>query len=405
MNADNYAINQLKTFAHMMGSQEVSEFFHLIYEKKYLHVIQNNSEYYSEILNSNLIDHLLETGLIPCAALSVLKDGNEIHSDNWSAETNLRRRLSEVADINKLYGLLSTGHSLVINGAENIIPEVGRYVERLENEMKLRVQANIYITPPGNSAFGLHHDDHDVFVLQIQGRKLWSIYNPVIKLPSDIFPRGNYSKNDIGDADLQLVLEQGNMLYLPRGYVHSARCTDELSIHLTIGLHPVCGFSLVKSLASDAELNELFRSSIPFEFDQGATIDLYTKEFKANLIEMIDSIDSNQLMRFRNESFLNKALMLHSGRLFDSARVNSISLDTIIHRRENRTLKITKTNETIILNFTGGELVFPVFLESSIKSIVSSHSVCVKDIRGLISEAGKIELSKTFVVNGLYTLA
>ena len=42
------------------------------------------------------------------------------------------------------------------------------------------VQINAYITPPQNRGFAAHYDVHDVFVLQIAGRKTWRIHEPVL---------------------------------------------------------------------------------------------------------------------------------------------------------------------------------------------------------------------------------
>src|SRR5690606_10782277 len=63
---------------------------------------------------------------------------------------------------------------------------------------------------------------------------------------------------------IDTVLEPGDCLYLPRGWVHSAEAQGETSIHLTVGVAPLTGHdvatAMIEALASEEEL----RASLPF---------------------------------------------------------------------------------------------------------------------------------------------
>ena len=45
------------------------------------------------------------------------------------------------------------------------------------------MQANSYYTPRRSQGFAVHHDTHDVFVLQVAGEKHWRVYDPLLELP------------------------------------------------------------------------------------------------------------------------------------------------------------------------------------------------------------------------------
>ena len=47
---------------------------------------------------------------------------------------------------------------------------------------------------------------------------------------------------------IDTVLEPGDALYLPRGTIHAAQALGEISIHLTVGVHPVTRYQLVRHL-------------------------------------------------------------------------------------------------------------------------------------------------------------
>jgi hypothetical protein len=49
----------------------------------------------------------------------------------------------------------------------------------MEAALGYRVNVNMYHTPGGEQAFDLHYDETEVFVLQLRGRKIWTVYEPV----------------------------------------------------------------------------------------------------------------------------------------------------------------------------------------------------------------------------------
>ena len=72
--------------------------------------------------------------------------------------------------------------------------------------------------------------------MQIQGSKIWHIYEGVDVAPQEMLaPRGDAHRRSPAPADVRL--EAGDVLYVPRGRVHAAESTSELSVHLTVGLH------------------------------------------------------------------------------------------------------------------------------------------------------------------------
>ena len=75
------------------------------------------------------------------------------------------------------------------------------------------VGANVYLTPPGTQGFAPHYDDVDVFLLQLEGKKEWRVYEP----PKENdrlarFSSGNFSQNEIGKPCLEMTLKAGDML-------------------------------------------------------------------------------------------------------------------------------------------------------------------------------------------------
>ncbi|KAL7485245.1 hypothetical protein ACHAW6_014443 [Cyclotella cf. meneghiniana] len=121
----------------------------------------------------------------------------------------------------------------------------------LESEFGCMVGSNSYLTPLHSQGFAPHYDDVDVFILQLEGFKRWRVYPPVNK--RETLPRASsrdYTEKEVeemGEERIDVVLGPGDVLYLPRGWIHQAETVarpgylpkvtsvkDDHSLHLTV---------------------------------------------------------------------------------------------------------------------------------------------------------------------------
>ena len=104
---------------------------------------------------------------------------------------------------------------------------------------------------------------------QIAGEKQWFIHEPVFESPLRSQPWNDRS-TAVAEAATQApvidtVLRPGDALYLPRGYLHSAKALGGVSVHLTVGIHPVTRYALVEALLALAADDLSLRTSLPLE--------------------------------------------------------------------------------------------------------------------------------------------
>ncbi len=177
------------------------------------------------------------------------------------------RRIGDLVDSAKLAGQHADGATLVLQSLHRMHPPVGRFCRELAAELGHATQCNAYITPAGDAqGFDFHHDTHDVFVLQVSGRKRWIVHEPVVHLPlpsqaragADLVPAG-------AEPLLDVELEAGDCLYLPRGYVHAALTTDEHSVHLTVGVLSTTWFDVLTDALALAKEEPAFRDALPMQ--------------------------------------------------------------------------------------------------------------------------------------------
>ena len=141
----------------------------------------------------------------------------------------------------KLLRLFAAGATIVLQGLHRTWGPLIDFTQELAEELGHPVQANAYVTPRQNTGFSDHYDVHDVFVLQMGGEKRWRLRPPVHPAPLRDEPwtdhRAAVEEASAGEPALEFTLRPGDVLYLPRGWVHSATALGGVSTHLTLGVH------------------------------------------------------------------------------------------------------------------------------------------------------------------------
>ena len=177
------------------------------------------------------------------------------------------RRIGDLVDSTKLSAQHADGATLVLQSLHRMHPPVGRFCRELAAELGHATQCNAYVTPAGDAqGFDFHHDTHDVFVLQVSGRKRWIVHAPVLPLPLPSQARSGEGLVPEGaEPLLDVELEAGDCLYLPRGYVHAALTTDEHSVHLTVGVLSTTWYDVLADAVTLAGREEAFRDALPVQ--------------------------------------------------------------------------------------------------------------------------------------------
>merc|ERR1712202_58595 len=151
---------------------------------------------------------------------------------------------------------------------------VWRLCSTLQDHFQNMVGANVYLTPPGTQGFAPHWDDVEVFMLQLEGKKHWRIYSPRNKeetLPR--FSSANLEQDEVGTPIIEVDLEPGDMIYMPRGTIHQGNClSEEHSLHITISTYQMNSWTdlleklLPAALTAASQEDLQFRQGLPRDF-------------------------------------------------------------------------------------------------------------------------------------------
>jgi hypothetical protein len=100
-------------------------------------------------------------------------------------------------------------------------------------------------------------------ILQVHGRKHWKVYRPTrlhpLKKGKDIEP----APTPTAEPEWDGVLENGGLLYMPRGWWHVACPLDEPSLHLTFGLAHPTGAQMLGWFINRLKADTAVRMDVP----------------------------------------------------------------------------------------------------------------------------------------------
>jgi lysine-specific demethylase/histidyl-hydroxylase NO66 len=230
---------------------------------------------FTDLLDLDAVDELLSTRGLRTPFLRIAKDGAVVDATRFTSSQGAGAEVADQVSSDSVLRLFAEGSTVVLQGLHRLWPPLIEFAGQLAADLGHPTQVNAYITPPSSRGFSPHYDVHDVFVLQVAGRKHWTIHEPVLADPLRTHPWTDRSAEVAAAAErapvIDTVLRPGDALYLPRGYIHSAVALGEISAHLTVGVHSVTRFSAVESAldlvrtlaADDPEL----RGSLPLGVD------------------------------------------------------------------------------------------------------------------------------------------
>jgi ribosomal protein L16 Arg81 hydroxylase len=160
-----------------------------------------------------------------------------------------------------LMNCLYAGATLVLDQVDELAPRVRELAVDFEEVLRIYTTVNLYAGWRTQKGFDLHWDSQDTIILQLDGRKHWKVYRPTRLHPSkkDVDKPSEPKEDPVWDG----ILENGAMIYMPRGWWHVAYPLDEPSLHLTVTIAPAHGSQLLKWFVDQLKKHPEVRMDVP----------------------------------------------------------------------------------------------------------------------------------------------
>ncbi|CAI9569143.1 unnamed protein product [Staurois parvus] len=253
-------------FKWLISPIKPKEFFRNIWEKKPALIRRHNSKYYDGFFSISEFDRILREDNVQ---FGVNLDVTSYTDGVRETHNSPGRALPLV-----VWDYFKNGCSLRLLNPQAFSVTVWNVLSILQELFGSMVGANTYLTPPATQGFAPHYDDIEAFIVQLEGKKHWRVYSPrntSEQLPQ--FSSANFTDHDIGEPILETVLEAGDLLYFPRGFIHQGDCFPDVhSLHITISSFQKNSWIdlleklLPASLQIAAEEDVEFRQGLPLDY-------------------------------------------------------------------------------------------------------------------------------------------
>lgn len=288
------------------------QFFDEYWEQKPLHLSRDDTSHYGDLLSLESLDSLLAQGHDEGMSISLSELDENGNADVQEFGGN------RPANHDLIYSSFAEGATVRTRDMERYLDLGQQFTADLEKWTSAPVQINMYLTPQKSKGFNTHQDGHDVMILQTAGKKHWRVYEDPLELPSDRVVDGRDDlfntrpQNRTVPAEpvpddltpsLDVTLEPGDFLYIPRGFYHDARTTGDLSMHLTVGIYVLTWHdATVKALASLFEERPRLRQALPPGFATGNAGESELQERTEEIIQEIrEHLDAETLRKAVDE--------------------------------------------------------------------------------------------------------
>lgn len=238
------------------------EFITSSWGKTYQHVPGWKGKF-SHLLPWEQLNKILQQHRLDFPRLRLTQNGKSLPANSYLRYATGGRRKIPIPRLqpDKLTQQLREGATLVLDAVDELSEPLRELAEGLELFFHEHIQINAYAGWRTSQGFDLHWDDHDVFILQVTGRKHWKVYGMTRAYPlaQDSEPAQKPTHEPLWEQ----TLEEGDLLYIPRGWWHVARPLDEPTLHLTVGVHNRTGIDLLRWVSDRMRASEIFRADLP----------------------------------------------------------------------------------------------------------------------------------------------
>ncbi len=345
---------------------------------------------YGDLLSPDDVDELLSRRGLRTPFLRVARDGNVLPTREFTGPGGAGAEIADQVIDEKVLDQYADGATLVLQGLHRLWPALVDFAGALSTELAAPVGVNAYATPPSSRGFATHYDTHDVFVLQVAGRKRWRIYEPVRPDPLDRQPSGR-GADEVGavsdsPAVLDAILATGDSLYLPRGWLHSAVALGEQSLHLTVGVRAMNRYAIVESLLELAADEAALRLGFPLGLDVTDPDQLAphleaTVEALTNWLPRIEAASVAERLRERAWPATRPAPIRP---LAQAAAMTDLDLDTVLSPRGGLHWRMTAADpDTVTVHLVDRQITVPARCAPALRVLLAGPWIRVGDLPDL----------------------
>jgi bifunctional lysine-specific demethylase and histidyl-hydroxylase NO66 len=348
---------------------------------------------FDAILAEADVEHLVCETAIRMPAFRLVKDGAQLSPQSYTKDIPWRPgSFSGTALVDRVAEEHAAGATLVLQALHLHWHPLALYCRGLEAALGWPVQANAYRTPASAQGFAVHHDTHDVFVLQVSGHKRWRIYEPVVEAPLKDQRWSAADADAVGKPLHDTTLRAGDTLYIPRGWPHEAASADETSLHITVGLHPPTRLDAVRAALTECAEDLEFRRAL--DTDGGLPAEL--------LARLAERLGPRDVARRGRRRFVDGRRAILDGQFSQLQALERLDLRTPLARRATVIADLEEAlGGAVALRFEGKLVRFPPQAAVAVAAVHAAPGpFTAAELPGPLDARGRLVLVRRLVREG-----
>ncbi|WP_433393505.1 cupin domain-containing protein [Micromonospora sp. KLBMP9576] len=355
---------------------------------------------FTDLLSPADADELLSRRGLRTPFLRIARDGQLVPAARFTGSGGAGAEIGDQVLDERVLELYAGGATLVLQGLHRTWPALIDFTRELGTAVGQPLQVNAYLTPAGNQGFATHYDTHDVFVLQVDGRKHWRIHPPVLPDPLEKQPWGGRADEVAATADgpaaLDVVLAPGDALYLPRGWLHSAQAQESASLHLTVGVRALTRYAMVEELLALAAEDQRLRATLPFGTDLSDpdAIEPELTETVEALRDWLLRADPAAIAARLRQRAWPAARPAPIRPLAQAAALAALDADTRLAPRGGLRWRLAERGDRVALVLFDRTITLPASCAPAVRALLGGESVRVGDLPGLDDDADRLTLAR-----------
>lgn len=385
----------------LLGPLSVDDFENGIWQRRSALIASHPAEVMQRLFDFRELESVLEYGQPRPPSIRLASSRVDRQVD---VPFNRNGRL----DMDRIRRYFSEGHTIIVNSVHDFSAPVATLVQNMQERMSFAVEANAYLTPPAAQGFKPHYDTHDVIVAHVAGEKQWRVYGPEAACPLNELTNGDPFRREQLPEPERFTLRAGDVLYIPRGWIHEAESDEQTALHLTLGIHVTAGRDLVSS-ALDAlcRIHPEFREPLPIGFLRRPT----DVETLSNLLRKLSDLlqaegSAAAALDAIEDEFVHRGRSGGDGQLVASAEaLRHIDPATALVRRRHLPARVVETGAGVALQFSQSLIEGPPIYRSAMEFVLMSEDAfTVGELPALDTER-QIAFARSLVRDGLVRLA
>lgn len=373
-------------------------FFNEYWEKQPLVIRRAEREYFAPLLSLDDVDRVITTLNLTYPNITIKNAETEVGVADYTATGG-------ALDVAAVYQLFNAGSTIVLAFLDSVLPPLVWLCRGLEGELNFPLQANVYLTPARGQGAKHHYDTHDVFVLQIVGSKRWTMYGTPVKLPL-----GNQdfdSKiHDRGSPSMEFELEPGDLAYIPRGVVHDARSSEEVSLHITVGVLCYRWADLLLEFLAESSLRDgALRTGLPPGFARKESARHEAQQIFVGLLKRLaTNSDCGPLLSRFGDQWISACPPMLRGQMDQIELLQKIRIESVVGARSGAVFRMEKSVDSTTVHAFARKLTFPAYVDAALEFALHQPRFSVHDLEGNLDDNGKLVLVRRLVREGLLSV-